>query len=62
MPDLLIDHAKQGVVFLAFIPGNPSIVSKLKEVYDAKRKSNDLFYTQEGGTDGTAVDLNRRIS
>jgi phosphatidylserine/phosphatidylglycerophosphate/cardiolipin synthase-like enzyme len=52
---------------LAFIPGNPSIVSKLKEVYDAKRKSNDLFYLRGAATSpdpaGTfRVDLYHRSS
>ena len=32
-----IENAKQGALFLAFIPGNPSIVSKLKDVYDGSR-------------------------
>ena len=54
-PDLaevfeLIDNAKQGVLFLAFIPGNPSIVSKLKETYDAKRKKEELFYLRGAAT------------
>ncbi len=54
-PDLgevfeLIENAKQGVLFLAFIPGNPSIVSKLKETYDAKRKKNELFYLRGAAT------------
>jgi len=54
-PDLaevfeLIENAKQGVLFLAFIPGSPSIVSKLKEVYDAKRKKNQLFYLRGAAT------------
>lgn len=54
-PDLaevfeLIQNAKQGVLFLAFIPGNPSIVSKLKEVYDAKRKKETLFYLRGAAT------------
>jgi phosphatidylserine/phosphatidylglycerophosphate/cardiolipin synthase-like enzyme len=54
-PDLgevfeLIENAKQGVLFLAFIPGKPSIVSKLKEVYDAKRKKEQLFYLRGAAT------------
>jgi phosphatidylserine/phosphatidylglycerophosphate/cardiolipin synthase-like enzyme len=54
-PDLaevfdLIENAKQGVLFLAFIPGNPSIVSKLKDVYNAKRKQKELFYLRGAAT------------
>lgn len=54
-PDLqevfdLIEHARQGVLFLAFIPGNPSIVSKLKEVYDLRRKEKKLFYLRGAAT------------
>ena len=45
-----IEAAKQGVLFLAFIPGNPSIVSKLKEVYDAKTKARELFYLRGAAT------------
>jgi hypothetical protein len=45
-----IESAKQGALFLAFIPGNPSIVSKLKEVYDAKTKGNQLFYLRGAAT------------
>ncbi|WP_315832451.1 phospholipase D-like domain-containing protein [Bradyrhizobium prioriisuperbiae] len=46
----LIENAKQGALFLAFIPGNPSIVSKLKEVYDAKTKGGKLFYLRGAAT------------
>jgi phosphatidylserine/phosphatidylglycerophosphate/cardiolipin synthase-like enzyme len=46
----LIENAKQGVLFLAFIPGNPSIVTKLKEVYDAKKKAGQLFYIRGAAT------------
>ena len=54
-PDLqevfdLIDQAKQGVLFLAFIPGKFSIVTKLKEVYDAKRAKDQLFYLRGAAT------------
>lgn len=54
-PDLkdvfaLIENAKQGALFLAFIPGNPSIVTKLREVYDAKRKARQLFYLRGAAT------------
>ena len=54
-PDLeevfdLIDQAKQGALFLAFIPGKPSIVTKLKEVYDAKRKEGKLFFLRGAAT------------
>jgi phosphatidylserine/phosphatidylglycerophosphate/cardiolipin synthase-like enzyme len=54
-PDLeevfeLIEKAKQGVLFLAFIPGSPSIVSKLKEVYTDKRKKQELFYLRGAAT------------
>jgi phosphatidylserine/phosphatidylglycerophosphate/cardiolipin synthase-like enzyme len=54
-PDLaevfaLIENAKQGVLFLAFIPGSPSIVTKLKQVYDAKRKKEELFYLRGAAT------------
>jgi phosphatidylserine/phosphatidylglycerophosphate/cardiolipin synthase-like enzyme len=45
-----IENARQGVLFLAFIPGNPSIVTKLKEVYDAKTKANQLFYLRGAAT------------
>jgi hypothetical protein len=45
-----IENAKQGALFLAFIPGSPSIVSKLREVYDAKRKQNILFYLRGAAT------------
>jgi phosphatidylserine/phosphatidylglycerophosphate/cardiolipin synthase-like enzyme len=46
----LIESAKQGALFLAFIPGSPSIVAKLKEVYDAKREKNQLFYLRGAAT------------
>jgi phosphatidylserine/phosphatidylglycerophosphate/cardiolipin synthase-like enzyme len=45
-----IEQAKQGVLFLAFIPGKPSIVTKLKEVYDAKTKARQLFYLRGAAT------------
>jgi phosphatidylserine/phosphatidylglycerophosphate/cardiolipin synthase-like enzyme len=45
-----IENAKQGALFLAFIPGNPSIVSKLKDVYDARTKDNKLFYLRGAAT------------
>lgn len=47
-----IEDAKQGVLFLAFIPGNPSIVSKLKEVYNAKKQKehSELFYLRGAAT------------
>jgi phosphatidylserine/phosphatidylglycerophosphate/cardiolipin synthase-like enzyme len=45
-----IEKAKQGALFLAFIPGNPSVVSKLKEVYDAKTKDGKLFYLRGAAT------------
>lgn len=46
----LIDGARQGALFLAFIPGNPSIVSRLKEVYDRKRSEGKLFYLRGAAT------------
>jgi phosphatidylserine/phosphatidylglycerophosphate/cardiolipin synthase-like enzyme len=46
----LIDGARQGALFLAFIPGKPSIVSRLKEVYDLKRKEGKLFYLRGAAT------------
>lgn len=54
-PDLaelfeLIERAKQGVLFLAFIPGNPSVVTKLKEVYNTKRNAHELFYLRGAAT------------
>jgi phosphatidylserine/phosphatidylglycerophosphate/cardiolipin synthase-like enzyme len=54
-PDLdevfeLIEGAKQGILFLAFIPGNPSIVTKLKQVYDAKRQAKQQFYLRGAAT------------
>lgn len=63
-PDLgevftLIEKAKQGVLFLAFIPGNPSIVSKVKEVYDAKRKQGSLFYVRGAATSPDPASLFR---
>lgn len=45
-----IQNAKQGALFLAFIPGNPSVVSKLKEVYDARTKDDRLFYLRGAAT------------
>lgn len=63
-PDLdevftLIENAKQGVLFLAFIPGNPSIVSKLKEVYDEKRDKKELFYLRGAATSPDPASLFR---
>ncbi|HEY7326220.1 MAG TPA: phospholipase D-like domain-containing protein [Gemmataceae bacterium] len=54
-PDLkevfrLIENAKQGVLFLAFIPGSPSIVTKLKEVYTKKRKAKQQFFVRGAAT------------
>jgi phosphatidylserine/phosphatidylglycerophosphate/cardiolipin synthase-like enzyme len=45
-----IDGARQGALFLTFIPGNPSIVSRLKEVYDRKREEGKLFYLRGAAT------------
>jgi phosphatidylserine/phosphatidylglycerophosphate/cardiolipin synthase-like enzyme len=63
-PDLaevfeLIEGAKQGALFLAFIPGNPSVVSKLKEVYDARRKEQQLFYLRGAATSPDPADVFR---
>jgi phosphatidylserine/phosphatidylglycerophosphate/cardiolipin synthase-like enzyme len=63
-PDLaevfdLIENAKQGVLFLAFIPGNPSIVSKLKDVYNTKRKQKELFYLRGAATSPDPASLFR---
>lgn len=55
----LIEKAKQGVLFLAFIPGNPSIVSKLKEVYDGKQKAKQLFYLRGAATSKDPASLFR---
>jgi phosphatidylserine/phosphatidylglycerophosphate/cardiolipin synthase-like enzyme len=54
-PDLkdvfeLIENAKQGVLFLAFIPGSPSIVTKLKEVYTKKVKGGQQFFVRGAAT------------
>jgi phosphatidylserine/phosphatidylglycerophosphate/cardiolipin synthase-like enzyme len=54
-PDLkevfgLIENAKQGVLFLAFIPGSPSIVTKLKEVYTQKRRAKQQFFVRGAAT------------
>jgi len=46
----LIKKAKQGALFLAFIPGNPSIVTSLKEAYDARKKEKKLFYLRGAAT------------
>jgi PLD-like domain len=46
----LIEKAKQGALFLAFIPGSPSIVSKLKDVYDTKFDEGKLFYLRGAAT------------
>ena len=46
----LIEGAKQGALFLAFIPGNPSIVTTLKQVYDAKKEEGKLFYLRGAAT------------
>jgi len=54
-----IENAKQGVLFLAFIPGSPSIVSKLKEVYDAKVKDKKLFYLRGAATSSDPASIFR---
>jgi phospholipase D-like protein len=54
-----IENAKQGVLFLAFIPGNPSIISKLKETYNAKRKQKQLFYLRGAATSPDPASLFR---
>jgi phosphatidylserine/phosphatidylglycerophosphate/cardiolipin synthase-like enzyme len=46
----LIQKAKQGAIFLAFIPGNPSIVTSLKQVYDTRTKEKKLFYLRGAAT------------
>jgi phosphatidylserine/phosphatidylglycerophosphate/cardiolipin synthase-like enzyme len=46
----LIGGAKQGALFLAFIPGTPSIVTSLKQAYDAKRAQGKLFYLRGAAT------------
>jgi phosphatidylserine/phosphatidylglycerophosphate/cardiolipin synthase-like enzyme len=54
-----IENAKQGVLFLAFIPGSPSIVTKLKQVYDAKTEANQLFYLRGAATSPDPASLFR---
>lgn len=54
-PDLgevfdLIEGAKQGVLFLAFIPGSPSIVTKIKEVYNAKAGAGERLFVRGAAT------------
>src|SRR5262249_46255334 len=44
---------------LAFIPGNPSIVTKLKQVYDAKRKVGQQFYLRGAATSPDPASLFR---
>jgi phosphatidylserine/phosphatidylglycerophosphate/cardiolipin synthase-like enzyme len=61
-PDLaevfdLIENAKQGVLFLAFIPGSPSIVTKLKEVYSAKVKAGQQFFVRGAATSPDPANL-----
>jgi phosphatidylserine/phosphatidylglycerophosphate/cardiolipin synthase-like enzyme len=46
----VIARAQQGALFLAFIPGSPSIVTKLREIYDQKRAKNTLFYLRGAAT------------
>jgi phosphatidylserine/phosphatidylglycerophosphate/cardiolipin synthase-like enzyme len=55
-PDLtevfgLIEAAKQGVIFLAFIPGRLSIVTKIQEVYRDKIAAKQLFFIRGAATD-----------
>jgi phosphatidylserine/phosphatidylglycerophosphate/cardiolipin synthase-like enzyme len=54
-----IGSAKQGVLFLAFIPGNPSIVTKLKAEYDARRKEEQLFYLRGAATSSDPANIFR---
>jgi phosphatidylserine/phosphatidylglycerophosphate/cardiolipin synthase-like enzyme len=54
-PDLeevfkLIHEARQGILFLAFIPGNPSVVTEMKRAYDEKRAKGQLFYLRGAAT------------
>lgn len=46
----LIRNAKQGALFLAFIPGKSSIVTTLKEVHEEKKKAGKLFYLRGAAT------------
>jgi phosphatidylserine/phosphatidylglycerophosphate/cardiolipin synthase-like enzyme len=62
-----IENAKQGALFLAFIPGSPSIVTKLKEVYDVRAAEGKLFYLRGAATSSDPatefrVDLYHRSS
>jgi phosphatidylserine/phosphatidylglycerophosphate/cardiolipin synthase-like enzyme len=61
-PDLkevfdLIENARQGVLFLAFIPGSPSIVTKLRDVYKAKADANQQFFVRGAATSPDPANL-----
>jgi phosphatidylserine/phosphatidylglycerophosphate/cardiolipin synthase-like enzyme len=53
----VIEGAKQGILFLAFIPGKPSIVTKIKEVYDEKSKAKHPLFVRGAATDTAPADL-----
>jgi phosphatidylserine/phosphatidylglycerophosphate/cardiolipin synthase-like enzyme len=46
----LIENAERGVLFLAFIPGSPSIVTKLREVYTQKAEDGERLFVRGAAT------------
>jgi phosphatidylserine/phosphatidylglycerophosphate/cardiolipin synthase-like enzyme len=55
----LIHGAKQGVVFLAFIPGSPGIVTELRQVYTERVKAGGGLFVRGAVTDrATATEFN----
>jgi phosphatidylserine/phosphatidylglycerophosphate/cardiolipin synthase-like enzyme len=52
----LLWSAQKGVLFLAFIPGRPSIVTELKKVYAAKVDHGEQLFVRGAATDESAAE------
>lgn len=51
-----IDQAQHGVLFLAFIPGSPSFLTRVRERFRAKRDADEPFFVRGALTDSTEVE------
>jgi hypothetical protein len=53
---VLMASAEKGVLFLAFIPGRPSIVTELRRLYNEKVQQGQRLFVRGAATDPGAVD------
>ena len=52
----LMASAEKGVLFLAFIPGRPSIVTELRRIYDEKVQQGQRLFVRGAATDPGAAE------